>query len=71
MTVKETKDNKAVYLSGSVHYLTKKHANGIARPNDEIRQDCNGLYSVYRLTDKPVQHGQVKWEKQNAETSFT
>ena len=70
MTAKETKDNKALYLSGSVHYLTKKYAIGIARPNDEIRQDRNGLYSVYRLTDKPVQHGQVKWEKQNAKTSF-
>lgn len=51
------------YLSGSVHYLTKKYAEGIARPNDEIRQDCNGLYSVYRLENKPVQHGQVEWKR--------
>lgn len=51
----------ARYLKGTVHYLTEEQAKSYK--DAVIRQEPDGTFSVFTLSENPVQPGQPEWQE--------
>ncbi len=50
-----------LYLTGTVHHLTKADADNRAGPLDHVKEEDDGTYSVFNLSTTPRQHGQAAY----------